>query len=73
MVVLRWRYQRLPDVSFQANYHIRQLIRDGLAQPLQALADADPTWRDVEPRGAVAQSAEWELYGIPSQISVPVV
>lgn len=74
--ILRWRFtNELPEVSFQANYHIRQLIREGLAQPLQALADADSTWRDVQPRGAVAQVGRMEgkLYGIPFQISVPVV
>src|SRR5262245_1376718 len=42
---LRWAFMReLPDVSFQANNHVARLAREGLAQPLDALAAADRDW-----------------------------
>jgi len=73
---LRWSItNNLPDVSFQGNHHVRHLVRSNLAQPLDTLASNDPDWAGVQPTGAAAQIGRIndQLFGIPFQISVPIL
>jgi multiple sugar transport system substrate-binding protein len=72
---LLWAVTReLPDLSFQANNHIRRLVRMGLAKPLGDLALRDEEWSHTNSASAVSQigRVSGNLYGLPFQVSVPI-
>lgn len=75
-LTMRWNVVGdLPDLSLQANNSLRQLASAGLAQPLNGLADQDPDWKPAGTSAAVAEIGRIgrNLYGIPFQVSIPII
>lgn len=63
------------DVGFFGNYTIRPLIENDLAQPLDDLIATEKNWDALGYRPAMMSIAKFndKVYGIPFQISLPIV
>jgi multiple sugar transport system substrate-binding protein len=72
---LRWAATNdLPDVSFQANNHIRLLAERELTVPLDRFIAAEPAWDELGYAASVREIGRVgeQVHGLPFQMSVPV-
>jgi multiple sugar transport system substrate-binding protein len=74
-MTLRWAVTGdLPDVSFQANNHIRLLASRDLTVPLDRFIAAEPAWDELGYAASVREIGRVgdQIHGLPFQMSVPV-